>query len=47
MSDPAGKNTSQRTHKDDIAVDRFAAAMKAKLAAARAKGRDGWDDATL
>jgi|TARA_R110000851_G_scaffold24942_2_gene72042 hypothetical protein len=47
MSDPAAKNSSPQTHKDDIAVDRFAAAMKVKLAAARAKGRDGWDDATL
>ena len=37
-------------HPDDMAVDRFAAEMKAKLAAARAKGRDGWeacDPATL
>lgn len=31
-------------HSDDLAVDRFAVAMKAKLAAARAKGRGGWDD---
>lgn len=31
-------------HTDDMAVDRFAAAMKAKLASARAKGRSGWDD---
>ena len=31
-------------HPDDIAVDRFAEAMKEKLAAARAKGRGGWDD---
>lgn len=31
-------------HPDDAAVDRFAAAMKAKLAASRAKGRGGWDD---
>lgn len=30
-------------HHDDIAVDRFAAEMKAKLATARAKGRGGWD----
>lgn len=29
-------------HPDDVAVDRFAAAMKEKLAAARAKGRSGW-----
>jgi len=31
-------------HPDDVAVDRFALAMKAKLADARAKGRTGWDD---
>jgi Lar family restriction alleviation protein len=31
-------------HPDDVAVNRFAAAMKAKLAASRAKGRGGWDD---
>ncbi|TWD58148.1 hypothetical protein FB480_101903 [Agrobacterium vitis] len=31
-------------HSDDIAVDQFAAAMKAKLAAKRAEGRGGWDD---
>lgn len=31
-------------HPDDVAVDRFAAAMKEKLAAARAKGRGGWNN---
>lgn len=31
-------------HPDDIAVDRFAAAMKAKLAKKRAEGYGGWDD---
>jgi hypothetical protein len=31
-------------HPDDIAVDRFAAAMKAKLAEKRAQGYGGWDD---
>lgn len=31
-------------HADDIAVDQFAAAMKAKLARKRAEGRDGWHD---
>lgn len=31
-------------HPDDIAVDKFAVAMKAKLAKARAKGMGGWDD---
>lgn len=29
-------------HNDDAAVDRFAQAMKEKMAAARAKGRGGW-----
>lgn len=33
-------------HPDDIAVDRFAAAMKAKLAQKRAEGRGGWDNTT-
>lgn len=36
--------TPEPVHPDDLAVDRFAAAMKAKLAASRAKGRGGWDD---
>jgi hypothetical protein len=31
-------------HHDDIAVERFAAAMKAKLAEKRAQGYGGWDD---
>lgn len=31
-------------HPDDLAVDRFAAAMKAKLAQKRAEGRGGWDN---
>jgi hypothetical protein len=31
-------------HPDDTAVDRFAAAMKEKLAKKRAEGRGGWDD---
>lgn len=33
-------------HPDDAAVDRFAAAMKAKLAKSREKGRGDWDDTT-
>lgn len=33
-------------HSDDEAVDRFAAAMKAKLAKKRTEGRSGWDDKT-
>ena len=35
---------AEPAHADDIAVDRFAAAMKAKLAQKRAEGRGGWDD---
>lgn len=31
-------------HPDDAAVDRFAAAMKSKLAKKRAEGRGGWED---
>lgn len=34
-------------HPDDIAVDRFACAMKAKMAEGRNKGRYGWDDASV
>jgi hypothetical protein len=32
---------------DNAAVDRFAASMREKLAASRAKGRDGWQDPEL
>lgn len=35
---------SAAQHPDDLAVDRFAAAMKEKMALARAKGRGGWND---
>jgi hypothetical protein len=31
-------------HSDDIAVDRFATAMKTKMVESRSKGRYGWDD---
>lgn len=31
-------------HPDDAAVDRFASAMRSKLARSRDKGRGGWDD---
>jgi hypothetical protein len=31
-------------HNDELAVDRFALAMKVKLALSRTKGRGGWDD---
>ncbi|WP_009522290.1 hypothetical protein [Imbroritus primus] len=34
---------AQPVHSDDAAVDRFAAAMKQKLAIAREKGRSGWE----
>lgn len=34
----------QAQHSDDVAIDRFAATMKEKMAASRAKGRSGWDD---
>lgn len=40
----ARKMRRESKHPDDAAVDRFAEAMKAKLAAARAKGRGGWED---
>ena len=36
--------TSAEAHPDDLMVDALAAAMKAKLAKARAKGRGGWQD---
>src|SRR3546814_3345543 len=36
---------AERAHADDLAVGDFALAMKAKLAAARAKGRGGWANA--
>ncbi len=31
-------------HPDDIAIDKFAEAMKKKMAATRARGRGGWED---
>jgi hypothetical protein len=34
-------------HTDDAAVDRFALALKTKLAMCRAKGRSGWNDPLL
>ncbi|MBN4176241.1 hypothetical protein ALQ93_03169 [Pseudomonas syringae pv. pisi] len=34
--------TQPNQHPDNLAVDRFATAMKTKLAEGRAKGRDGW-----
>lgn len=35
--------SQEAQHPDDIAVDRFAAAMKEKLKLAREKGRGGWE----
>lgn len=40
---PTGGSQSDG-HSDDIAVDRFAAAIKSEMAAQRARGRGGWDD---
>lgn len=40
---PHGSALPVAVHADDIAVDRFATAMKAKLAAKRAQGYGGWD----
>lgn len=40
-------HTAVNQHPDDEAVDRFAAAMHAKMASARAKGKEGWDDPSL
>ncbi len=39
-----GKQQVGEVHPDDVAVDAFAAAMKLKMADARAKGRGGWED---
>lgn len=36
--------TAVSQHPDDEAVDRFASAMHTKMAQARAKGKEGWDD---
>lgn len=40
----ANANMRTPSHPDDLAVDRFAAAMKAKMAKQRTKGYGGWDD---
>jgi|GEM_PF-1068927 len=44
MTALAARQPLAEQHPDDLAVDAFAAAMKAKMAAARAKGRGGWED---
>jgi hypothetical protein len=38
------KPETPAAHPDDLAVDRFAATMKAKLAEKREQGYGGWDD---
>lgn len=43
-SDDASPSAVDDVHPDDAAVDRFAAAMKMKLAKKRREGRGGWDD---
>ena len=43
-SDVAVPPTEESIHPDDLAVNNLAAAMKVKLAAARAKGRSGWEN---
>jgi hypothetical protein len=43
LSEPAA-SAEPNAHTDDDAVDHFAAAMKEKLAQARAKGRHGWHE---
>ncbi|MCA8177493.1 hypothetical protein LGM48_24540 [Burkholderia multivorans] len=40
---PADAAEAREPHSDDVAVDSFDAAMKHKLALARAKGRGGWE----
>lgn len=39
-----GEEPAAGQHPDDLAVDRFAAALKVKLAESRSKGRSGWDN---
>lgn len=40
---PESVTNDEMGHPDDLAVDHFAAAMKAKLAKKRTEGRGGWD----
>ena len=42
-SSDAQQSPAVDAHPDDLAVDRFATAMKAKLAKKRADGRGGWE----
>jgi hypothetical protein len=43
-SKPVAEAVKVKPHPDDIAVDRFAVAMKMKLADKRAQGYGGWDN---
>lgn len=45
MTEQALDQLRQEPHPDDLAVDRFAAKMKAKLEQKRAEGRGGWQTA--
>ena len=47
MHNPINYQNPLEPHPDDLAVDRFAEAMKRKMALSRAKGRGGWEDPTL
>ncbi|UVS87023.1 hypothetical protein EFP18_23360 [Burkholderia glumae] len=42
-SQAAAPADAREPHADDVAVDEFAIEMKAKMAAARTKGRSGWE----
>lgn len=42
-----GDDATQAVHADDLATDRFATAMKAKMTTSRSKGRYGWDNKDL
>ena len=44
---PPPATPQQEQHSDDLAVDRFAAAMKARMAEMRARGKHGWEDCTI
>lgn len=47
MGEPVLSKAKPARHADDIAIDKFAAAMKAKMAKQREKGYSGWDDKTV
>ncbi|MGB8421402.1 hypothetical protein [Paraburkholderia sp.] len=44
---PARAGAAHAAHADDLAADRFATAMKAKMATSRSRGRYGWDNKDL